>query len=205
MNIFYTFEKKNKMIAFVKGRLIEKSPTELIIDVNGIGYQLHISLHTYSLIGTDENISLYTYLHVREDAHILFGFKEKLEREIFKLLMTVSGIGANTARNILSYIQPKELLSAIANEETKTIQSIKGIGLKTAQRMVIELKEKVIKIYDIAEENTLTASYNTEEAIAALEVLGFARKTAENAVKNALKQQPNADIEEIIKWSLKNI
>lgn len=193
------------MISFIKGRLVEKTPTEVIVDVNGVGYQINISLHSYSLLPADELITLYTYLQIKDDAHTLFGFVQKLEREIFKLLISVSGIGANTARNMLSYIHPNELLQAIATEDVKTIQSIKGIGLKTAQRVIIDLKDKVLKMKDIDEISVVAHNTNADEALSALEVLGFVRKTAEKTVKKIVEQHPEAKVEEIIKLALKNL
>lgn len=193
------------MISFIKGRLVEKSPTEVIIETNGIGYQVHISLHTYSMITDSEAIELYTYLQIKEDAHTLFGFVEKFEREIFKLLISVSGIGANTARNMLSYIHPKELMQAIAHEDVKTIQGIKGIGIKTAQRVIIDLKEKVIKLYEISEISTPRNNTNADEALSALEVLGFVRKSAEKVIQKIVDETPSATVEEIIKLALKKL
>lgn len=193
------------MISHIQGRLIEKSPTDVVIDCNGVGYQLHISLHTYSLLPEAENIKLYTLLLIREDAHILYGFVEKSEREIFKLLISVSGIGPSIARTMLSSIEPKQIIQAIASENVATIQSIKGIGAKTAQRAIIELKEKVLKVYDIDEIST--SSHNTfkEESLSALEVLGFNKKLAEKVVDKILKENPDISIENIIKQALKNL
>ena len=139
------------MIAHIKGRLAEKSPTEVIIDCNGVGYQIHISLHTFSLLPDTENIKLYTFLQIKEDAHTLFGFVEKAERELFKLLISVSGVGAGTARTMLSSIPPQQIIHAIANNDVATVQSIKGIGAKTAQRVILDLKDKVLKVYNLEE------------------------------------------------------
>jgi len=193
------------MIAFLKGRLVEKTPTDIIIDCNGIGYQVHISLHTYSLIKQDESIQIHTYLQIKEDAHILYGFVEKVERELFKLLISVSGIGGNTARNMLSYVSPKDLMQAIASNDVKTIQSIKGIGLKTAQRVVIDLQEKVRKIYGLEDLSVNVHNTNAEEALSALEVLGFMRKASEKVVNKILEQHPEATSEQIIKSALKSL
>lgn len=193
------------MISFIKGRLVEKTPTEVIIETSGIGYQVNISLHTYSLLTDSEAIMLYTYFQIKDDAHTLFGFVEKLEREIFKMLISVSGIGANTARNMLSYIHPKELIQAIANEDVKTIQSIKGIGLKTAQRVIIELKEKVLKMNEVDEISVTHHNTNADEALSALEVLGFVRKNSEKTVKKIVEQNPEAGVEQIIKLALKSL
>lgn len=193
------------MISFVKGRLFEKTPTEIIIDCNGVGYQIHISLHTYSLLPTTESILVYTHFIVKEDAQTLYGFIEKSERDIFKLLISVSGIGGNTARNILSYITPKELMQAIAANDVKTIQSVKGIGAKTAQRLVLDLQEKVIKMYDLKDLTVPIHNTNAEEALSALEVLGFVRKAAEKMVAKIVDQTPDASVETIIKQALKNL
>jgi len=193
------------MIAFLKGRLVEKTPTDIIIDCNGIGYQVHISLHSYSLIKDSELIQIHTYLQIKEDAHILYGFVEKIERELFKLLISVSGIGGNTARNMLSYVTPKDLMQAIASNDVKTIQAIKGIGIKTAQRVVIDLQEKVQKMYGMEDLSTTVNNTNAEEALSALEVLGFVRKTAEKVVNKITEQQPEATAEQIIKLALKSL
>jgi len=193
------------MISFIKGRLVEKSPTEVIIDCNGVGYQLNISLYTYTALPASENILLYTYLQIKEDAYTLYGFLEKVEREIFKLLISVSGIGGNTARNMLSYMSPTELLHAIANNDVKAIQSIKGIGVKTAQRVVLDLQEKVVKLYDLQDLNIVSHNTNADEALSALEVLGFVRKSSEKVVKAILEQTPDASVEMIIKQALKNL
>ncbi|MBS7320278.1 MAG: Holliday junction branch migration protein RuvA [Myroides sp.] len=193
------------MIAFLKGRLVEKTPTDIIIDCNGIGYQVHISLHSYSLIKDQEAIQIYTYLQIKEDAHTLYGFIEKIERELFKLLISVSGIGGNTARNMLSYITPKELIQAIAAGDVKTIQAVKGIGLKTAQRVIIDLQEKVQKLYGVEELSVAVNNTNAEEALSALEVLGFVRKATEKVVKKIVAQDPQATVEQIIKSALKSL
>ncbi|EHQ43100.1 MULTISPECIES: Holliday junction branch migration protein RuvA [Myroides] len=193
------------MIAQIQGRLIEKTPTEVIIDCHGVGYQINISLYTYSLIGADENLKLYTFLQIKDDAHTLFGFIDKVERELFKLLISVSGVGGNTARNILSSTVPKELLQMIANADAKSIQRIKGIGAKTAQRIILDLQEKVLKLYNIDEVLPTINNTNADEALSALEVLGFVRKTAEKVVDVILKANPEASVEDIIKQALKKL
>ena len=193
------------MIAHIQGRLVEKTPTDVVIDCNGVGYQLHISLHTYSLIPNSENVKLFTYLQIKEDAHTLFGFIEKSEREIFKLLLSVSGIGASIARTMLSSMEPKQILQAIASGDVQTIQSIKGIGAKTAQRVILDLKEKVLKVYDLDEVSMSLNNTNKDEALSALEVLGFNKKLAEKVVEKIVKDLPDATIETIIKQALKNL
>ena len=139
------------MIAHLQGKLVEKSPTQIIIDCGGVGYHVNISLHTYSLLPNTDFIKVYTHLQIKEDAHTLFGFMEKSEREIFRLLLSVSGIGASIARTMLSSLDPKQITNAIASADVVTIQSIKGIGSKTAQRVILDLKEKVLKLYDLDE------------------------------------------------------
>lgn len=193
------------MFAHIHGRLVEKSPTDVVIDCNGVGYHLQISLHTFSRLPDSESIKLYTYLQIKEDAHTLFGFAEKSEREIFKLLLSVSGIGAGIARTMLSSMEPKQILQAIASGDVHTIQSIKGIGAKTAQRAILDLKEKVLKVYALDEVSTNSNNTNKEEALSALEVLGFNKKLAEKVVEKVVKEQPDATIETIIKQALKNL
>jgi Holliday junction DNA helicase RuvA len=193
------------MITHIQGRLVEKSPTNVVIDCAGVGYDINISLHTYSLLPERENIKLFTYLHIKEDGHTLFGFVEKSEREIFKLLISVSGIGTGIARTMLSSLSPKQIIEAIASSDVATIQSAKGIGAKTAQRVILDLKEKVLKVYDLDEISTLTDNTNKSEALSALEVLGFNRKLAEKAVEKVLKDTPSASVENIIKQALKNL
>ncbi len=193
------------MIAHIQGRLVEKSPTDVVIDCNGVGYHLHISLHTFSLIPNSENVKLFTYLQIKEDAHTLFGFMEKSEREIFKLLLSVSGIGASIARTMLSSMEPKQILQALASGDVQAIQSIKGIGAKTAQRAILDLKEKVLKVYDLDEVSTSLNNTNKDEALSALEVLGFNKKLAEKAVEKIVKENSEATVESIIKQALKNL
>lgn len=193
------------MIAHIQGKLVEKNPTEVIIDCNGVGYQINISLHTFSLLPSTDFVKLFTFLQVKEDSHSLFGFVEKSEREIFKLLLSVSGIGANTARTMLSSLEPKQIINAIANGDVGTIQSIKGIGAKTAQRAILDLKDKVLKLYDIEEVSMSLNNTNKDEALSALEVLGFVRKTAEKVVDKIVASAPDASVETIIKQALKNL
>lgn len=193
------------MIAHIQGRLVEKTPTDVVIDCNGVGYHLHISLHTFSLIPNSENVKLFTYLQIKEDAHTLFGFIEKSEREIFKLLISVSGIGASIARTMLSSMEPKQILQAIASGDVHTIQSIKGIGAKTAQRVILDLKEKVLKVYDLDEVSMSLNNTNKDEALSALEVLGFNKKLAEKVVEKIVKDNPDATVESVIKQALKNL
>ncbi|MFT4942874.1 MAG: Holliday junction DNA helicase RuvA, partial [Flavobacteriales bacterium] len=134
------------MITQLKGRLVEKSPTDVVIDCNGVGYFVNISLHTFSQIPVSEVITLFTHLQVREDAHILYGFSSVAEREIFRLLISVSGVGASIARTMLSSLSPKQVTEAIAGSDVATIQSVKGIGAKTAQRVLLDLKDKILKV-----------------------------------------------------------
>ena len=193
------------MIAHLQGKLVEKSPTQIIIDCGGVGYHVNISLHTYSLLPSTDFIKVYTHLQIKEDAHTLFGFMEKSEREIFRLLLSVSGIGASIARTMLSSLDPKQITNAIASADVVTIQSIKGIGSKTAQRVILDLKEKVLKLYDLDEVSMSQSNTNKDEALSALEVLGFVRKTSEKIIEKIVKEDPDASVETIIKKALKNL
>lgn len=193
------------MIAHLQGKLVEKSPTHIVVDCGGVGYHVNISLHTYSLLPATDFIKLFTYLQIKEDAHTLFGFVEKSEREIFKLLLSVSGIGASIARTMLSSLDPKQVANAIASGDVTTIQSIKGIGSKTAQRVILDLKEKVLKLYDLDEVSMSQSNTNRDEALSALEVLGFVRKASERVVEKIIKDAPDSSVESIIKQALKNL
>ncbi|WP_395060726.1 Holliday junction branch migration protein RuvA [Flavobacterium sp.] len=193
------------MIAHIQGKLVEKSPTEVVIDCNGVGYHVNISLHTYGLLPATDFIKLFTHLIIKEDGHSLYGFVEKSEKEIFKLLISVSGIGANIARTMLSSIEPKQIINAIGSGDVGTIQSIKGIGVKTAQRTIIDLKEKVLKLYDLDQVSISQSNTNKDEALSALEVLGFIRKSAEKVVEKIVATMPDATVETIIKQALKNL
>ena len=193
------------MITHIQGKLVEKNPTDVVIDCNGVGYLLNISLHTFSQITDQEFLKLYTHLQIKEDSHSLFGFSSLAEREIFRLLISVSGIGSNIARTMLSSLTPKQVREGIAVGDVALIQSIKGIGAKTAQRVIIELKDKVLKIYDIDEVSVSKGNTNKDEALSALEVLGFAKKQAERVVDKIVMSQPEATVESIIKQALKNL
>ena len=195
------------MITHLEGRLVEKTPTYIVIDCNGVGYWVNISLNTFSQLPDSERVKVYTYLQVKEDAHTLFGFFDKSERELFTLLISVSGVGAATARVMLSSLSPTQLRSAIINNEVRTIQSAKGIGAKTAQRIILDLREKVLKL---SEDPTLPAlpqgQPHKEEALAALEVLGYPRKTAEGVVGKILSQaNEEISVEQLIKQALKQL
>ena len=193
------------MITHIQGRLVEKNLTDVVIDCNGVGYLLNISLHTYSQIPDQENLKLFAYLIVREDSHTLYGFSSISEREIFKLLLSVSGIGASTARTMLSSLTPQEVKEGIAHGDVALIQSIKGIGAKTAARVILDLKDKVLKVYDIDEVSVNRNNTNKDEALSALEVLGFAKKQSERILDKLLSQQPDSNVETLIKDALKNL
>ena len=193
------------MITQIKGRLVEKSPTELVIDCNGLGYLVNISLNTFSLLSDSENISLYTHLQVKEDSHTLFGFYEKTERNLFRKLISVSGIGASTARTMLSSLNPEEIQRAILSENVSTIQSVKGIGLKTAQRVIIELKDKVSAISEGLESSSNFTNSKREESLSALEVLGYSRKQTTKVVDKLISETSEISVEEIIKNALNKL
>lgn len=193
------------MITHIKGQLIEKTPTYVVIDCNGVGYLIHISVYTYEKIPNSGNIFLYTYLQVKEDAHTLFGFFEKGERTIFTHLLSVSGVGAATARIMLSSLPPAQIQQAIINGDVGTIQSVKGIGGKTAQRIILDLREKMMKLegVEISQENW-GGTPAKDEAISALEVLGYQRKAIEKVVQKIISQtQEELSVESIIKQALK--
>ena len=192
------------MITQIKGRLIEKSPTEVIVDCNGIGYSINISLNTYSKIGNDENIKLFTYLIIKEDSHSLYGFFDKSERSLFKLLISVSGVGASTGRMMLSSLSPNEIISAILNENVQIIQSIKGIGLKTSQRIILELKDKVL-LLEGAEQEQLVLNTESTEAASALEVLGYSQKQTSKILSKIIAENPGINVETLIKKALNKL
>ena len=193
------------MITHIEGKLVEKNPTDVVIDCNGVGYFINISLHTFSQIPDSEALKLYTYLQVREDSQSLYGFSSRIEREVFKLLISVSGIGSNTARTMLSSLTPDQVKDGIASGDVALIQSVKGIGAKTAQRVIIDLKDKVLKVYGIDELSLIPNNTNKNEALSALDVLGFNKKQSEKVIDKILKTQPDADVEQIIKEALKNL
>ena len=193
------------MITQITGRLVEKNPTQLVVDCNGIGYEINISLYTFSSLSSDENIKLYTHLQVREDAHILYGFFTVLERAVFRLLISVSGIGASTARTMLSSLTPSEIQQAIGTEHVATIQGVKGIGLKTAQRVIIELKDKIKTLQGTEEIPLFKSNTIKEETLSALEVLGYSRKASEKVVDKLIQGDPNSTVEELIKSALNKL
>ena len=191
------------MYAFIAGKIAEITPAYAIIDNHGVGYFINITLNTFAAIGEQSEVKLYTHLQVLEDAHNLFGFYTSKERDMFELLISVSGVGCNTARLILSSLTVNELSTAIANEDIKTIQAVKGIGSKTAQRLIVDLKDKVRKT-DYAEE-IVEAVDNTvkNEALSALVILGFSKNAASKALDKLLKQSPDTPVEVLIREALK--
>lgn len=195
------------MIAFLKGRLAHKEPTFVIIDVNGVGYQANISLQTYSEIKDQENIFLFTHLSIREDAHVLFAFSQESEKKLFQQLISVNGVGPSTAIVMLSYMNAQELKSAIVQENTAALQSIKGIGNKTAQRVIIELKDKLKKeSWEESVPSLSTGPHNTlrKEALSALLTLGLPKAAAEKSVDTILKKSGNTiTLEDLVKQALK--
>jgi len=193
------------MITQIKGKLVEKTPTQVVVDCNGIGYEINISLYTFSSLSSDENIKLFTHLQVREDAHILYGFFTVLERAVFRLLISVSGIGTSTARTMLSSLTPTEIQHAIGIEDVATIQGIKGIGLKTAQRVIIELKDKIKTLQGTEEIPVLKSNTIKEETLSALEVLGYSRKASEKVVDKLIQGDPDSTVEELIKYALNKL
>ena len=193
------------MITQIIGRLVEKSPTQVVIDCHGIGYEVNISLNTYSQLGDDENIKLFTHLQIREDSHTLFGFFTPMERSVFRLLLSVSGIGASIARTMLSSLEPQQIQKAIISEDLNTIKSIKGIGLKTAQRVLIELKDKMLNLYEGEEIQSFANNTIKEEALSALEVLGYSRKQSEKVIDNAIQSAPDSSVEDLIKAALNKL
>ncbi len=195
------------MIAYLKGKLVHKEPTHIVIDVGGIGYQASISFNTFSEIKDKEDIRIATYLHVREDAHILFAFATDAEKTMFLNLISVNGVGPNTAMMVLSSLAPAELKSAILREDTATLQAVKGIGGKTAQRLILELKDKLRKIHG-DEPSTLTGMVNNtmrQEALTALMTLGIVRAAAEKSIDTVLRKSGNTiSLEDLVKQALKN-
>lgn len=192
------------MITQIKGRLVEKSPTELVVDCNGVGYSINISLNTFSQLNDEENIKLFTHLIVKEDSHTLFGFSTKSERELFKLLISVSGVGASTARTMLSSLTPIEIISSINNEDVNSVQSIKGIGSKTAQRIILELKDKVLSL-ESDDSQIQMISKDADEAITALEVLGYSRKQTSKIVNQIKTENHGITVESLIKKALNKL
>jgi len=193
------------MITHVKGRLVEKAPTSVVIECNGIGYLINISLNTFSQIPDNENLKLYTHLQIKEDSHTLYGFHTIKEREIFRLLISVNGIGSSIARTMLSSISPDQIIEAISRENVSLIQSVKGIGSKTAQRVIIDLQDKILKVYDLEEGFASSNNTNKEEALSALEVLGINKRSSERLVNKIVLENPDISVESIIKETLKNL
>ena len=193
------------MITQLQGRLIEKFPTHVVIDCQGVGYEVHISLHTFGQLGDNENIRLYTHLQVREDAHTLFGFFEPMERSIFRLLISISGIGASIARTMLSSMTPHQIQQAIVHEDLAAIKAVKGIGLKTAQRVLIELKDKIQNVAGMEEISASRSNTTKEETVSALEVLGYPRRQAEKVIDNIIQSAPESSVEALIKQALNKL
>ena len=194
------------MIAFLKGSFVRKTPALVHVDVNGVGYELHISLNTYSSISNQDQGLLHTYFHVREDAQVLYGFYEEAEKEMFIQLISVSGVGAATARMMLSSLRPADISKAIVQGDTRLLESIKGIGRKSAERIVLELRDKVGKVPLGSNNEALINNTLDQDALNALIALGINRSAGEQAIGRVKKSNPELHkIEDIIKQALKNI
>jgi len=195
------------MIAFVRGKFVQKSPSRVVVDVQGVGYELQISLHTYSAISSLEEGLIYTYLHITENAHILFGFHHPDEKEMFLHLISVSGVGATTARIMLSGMEPREIAAAIVSGNTRQLESIKGIGKKSAERLIVELKDKLGKQFS-GSMLAVSSVFSTVEvdAVHALVALGIGRAMAEQAVKKTLQSySEEIELENLIKLALQSL
>tara|TARA_B100001059_G_C17821547_1_gene578608 strand:+ start:763 stop:1344 length:582 start_codon:yes stop_codon:yes gene_type:complete len=193
------------MITQIKGRLVEKNLTNVVIDCHGVGYYINISLNSYSQIGNSEELLLFTHLNIKEDSHTLYGFVTQNERSIFRLLISISGIGPSIARTMLSSMDPHEIQKSILGENLEAIKSIKGIGLKTAQRVLIELKDKVQKIEGFDENLQSKSNTIKEETLSALEVLGYSRRQTEKVIDNIIQSHPESSTEELIKSALNKL
>lgn len=193
------------MFEYIKGNLVDLTPTSAVIENNGIGYYIHISLNTYTQLSGQSNIQLYLHQVVREDAHLLYGFNDTKEREIFRHLISVSGVGVNTARVMLSSLSSAEIQTAILTNNAKTLQGVKGIGAKSAQRIIIELKDKLGKETEILEISLPQNNTNKEEALSALVMLGFAKNAAYKVVDKIYSANPASSVEELIKLALKQL
>ena len=195
------------MIEYIKGKLDDITPTMAVVDCNGVGYGINISLNTFSAIQGKTDVKIYIYEAIREDAYVLYGFSTKQERELFLMLITVSGIGGNTARMILSALSPMELCNVISSGNEKLLKMVKGIGLKTAQRIIVELKDKIQNIGVESAGSTTTPISNAnseiyEEAVAALTMLGFAQAPSQKVVGQILHEEPDAPVQKVIKIAL---
>ena len=198
------------MIEYIKGELAEITPAMAVVDCNGVGYGINVSLNTYSAIQGKKEVKLFIYEVIREDAYVLYGFATKQERELFLMLITVSGIGGNTARMILSALSPSELCNVISSGNEKLLKTVKGIGLKTAQRIIVELKDKIALMGGDTSVNSPMPAMTIhsevhEEAIAALTMLGFAPAPSQKVVSAILKEEPSAAVEQVIKLALKRL
>lgn len=193
------------MITHINGKLVEKNPSFVVIDCNGVGYMIRISLHTFSQLHDSELCSLFTHLSIKEDSHSLYGFFDRSERELFRLLISVSGIGTNTAQTILSSLSPEEAQQAILSENVAALQSVKGIGAKTAQRVILDLKDKIAKQGISINESSVLHNTTREEALSALTMLGFSKNLVNKALDKELKSQSNLKVEELVKRVLKNL
>lgn len=193
------------MYEFIKGKLTEKNPAYVVVECNGIGYIIHISINTYSKL-KEENCQLYTHLAIREDAHVLYGFYDKEERQLFRLLISVSGVGAATAQLILSSLSPEKAVDAIINNNVVLLQSVKGIGNKTAQRIIVDLKDKISKINISKDIFPSLHNTNKEEALSGLVMLGFSKQLAEKVLDKIIAREGESlTVEELIKQALQNI
>ena len=192
------------MIHHICGKVVERTPTYIVLETAGIGYQVHVSLHTYEAVGNQDEVKLLIYPVIREDAHLLFGFSSDNERELFRLLISVSGIGANTARLIQSSLSPDELIGVIASEDVATLKKVKGIGAKSASRVILELKDKVaLGAGDNLQILTNAGNTFISEALSGLLVLGFDKKKATAVVEKLHHDRPDARLEEVIKESIR--
>lgn len=200
------------MIDYVKGELAELTPALAVVECHGVGYGVNISLNTYAAIQGKHEVKLYIHEAIREDAYVLWGFASKQERELFLLLITVSGIGGNTARMILSSLTPAELVDVISTDNAKLLKNVKGIGLKTAQRIIVDLKDKIVKTDVASQSATLSLGETSnaskeiqEEAVSALTMLGFQAAASQKVVVGILKEDPSATVEKVIKLALKQL
>ena len=193
------------MIAFVNGNFVTKLPSQVIVDVNGVGYDLQISLNTYSAISKKESGRLLTYLHVTENGHTLYGFYDQEEKDLFLQLISVSGVGTSTARMMLSGLRPDEIISSILNNNTKQLESVKGIGKKTAERIVLELKDKLNRLQTNYPNSAYSINTVESDALNALVALGIQKNIAESAIKKVISSHNSSSVENIIKLALKNI